>query len=64
EALRLIAREAIQRNTGARGLRSILERIMRNVMFEIPSVGGSTVCTITKDDVLLNKEPAVKISKK
>ncbi len=64
EALRLIAREAIQRNTGARGLRSILERIMRNVMFEIPSVGGSTVCTITKDDVLLNKEPVVKISKK
>lgn len=64
EALRLIAREAIQRNTGARGLRSILERIMRNVMFEIPSVGGSTVCTITKDDVLLNKEPAVKVSKK
>ena len=64
EALRLIAREAIQRNTGARGLRSILERIMRNVMFEIPSVGGSTVCTITKDDVLMNKEPAVKISKK
>ena len=64
EALRLIAREAIQRNTGARGLRSILERIMRNVMFEIPSVGGSTVCTITKDDVLLNREPIVKVSKK
>ena len=64
EALRLIAREAIQRNTGARGLRSILERIMRNVMFEIPSVGSSTVCTITKDDVLMNKEPAVKVSKK
>ena len=64
EALRMIAREAIQRNTGARGLRSILERIMRNVMFEIPSVGGSTVCTITKDDVLMNREPAVKISKK
>ncbi|MBR5913755.1 MAG: ATP-dependent Clp protease ATP-binding subunit ClpX [Selenomonadaceae bacterium] len=64
EALRLIAREAIQRNTGARGLRSILERIMRNIMFEIPSVGGSTVCTITKDDVLLNKEPVVKVSKK
>ena len=64
EALRMIAREAIHRNTGARGLRSILERIMRNVMFEIPSVGGSTVCTITKDDVLMNREPAVKISKK
>lgn len=61
EALRLIAREAIQRNTGARGLRSILERIMRNVMFEIPSLDGSTTCTITKEDVLANREPTLKI---
>lgn len=64
EALRLIAKEAIQRKTGARGLRSILERIMRNVMFEIPSVGGSTVCTVTKDDVLFNQEPKVKVTPK
>lgn len=64
EALRLIAREAIQRNTGARGLRSILERIMRNVMFEIPSVDGTTVCTVTKEDVLLNQEPKYRISQK
>ena len=64
EALRLIAKEAIQRKTGARGLRSILERIMRNVMFEVPSVGGSTVCTVTKDDVLLNQEPKLKVSQR
>lgn len=64
EALRLIAKEAIQRKTGARGLRSILERIMRNVMFEVPSVGGSTICTVTKDDVLLNQEPKFKVSQK
>lgn len=61
EALRLIAKEAIQRNTGARGLRSILERIMRNVMFEVPSVGGKSVCTITKEDVKFNQEPTLKI---
>lgn len=64
EALRMIAREAIQRNTGARGLRSILERIMRNVMFEIPSLEGGTICTITKEDVLFNQEPTLKIDSK
>ena len=62
EALRLIAKEAIQRNTGARGLRSILEKIMRNVMFEVPSVGGSTICTVTKEDVLHNQEPKLRVN--
>lgn len=60
EALRLIAKEAIQRKTGARGLRSILERIMRNVMYEVPSVGGSTMCTVTQEDVLFNQEPKLR----
>ena len=60
EALRLIAKEAIQRKTGARGLRSILERIMRNVMFEVPSVGGNTICTVTKEDVMFNLEPKLR----
>ncbi|MBO4779080.1 MAG: ATP-dependent Clp protease ATP-binding subunit ClpX, partial [Selenomonadaceae bacterium] len=64
EALRLIAKEAIQRKTGARGLRSILERIMRNVMYEVPSVGGNTACTVTKEDVLLNQEPKLRVSPK
>ena len=64
EALQLIAREAIQRKTGARGLRSILERIMRNVMFEVPSVSGKTICTITKDDVLYNRPLKLKDAKK
>lgn len=64
DALKAIAHEAIQRNTGARGLRSILERIMRNVMFEIPSFEGNTVCTITKEDVLMNQEPTLKVDSK
>ena len=64
DALRLIAKEAIRRKTGARGLRSILERIMRNVMYEIPSVGGNTTCTVTREDVLFNQEPKYKISTK
>ncbi len=61
EALKEIAHEAILRNTGARGLRSILERIMRNVMFETPSVSGNVVCTVTADDVLNNREPQLRI---
>ena len=61
EALRAIAQEAIQRNTGARGLRSILERTMRDIMFEIPSMGRSTSVTITKEDVLFNQDPKLKI---
>ena len=64
EALQLIAKEAIQRKTGARGLRSILERIMRNVMFEVPSYGGNTICTVTKEDVLFNQEPKVRVNPK
>lgn len=61
EALAAIAREALQRGTGARGLRSILERVMRNVMFEVPSVGGSTKVTITREDVMFNQEPTLRI---
>ena len=61
EALQAIAHEAIQRGTGARGLRSILERVMRNIMFEVPSVGESTSITITEEDVLFNQEPTLKI---
>ena len=62
DALRFIAREAIQRKTGARGLRSILEKIMRDVMFEVPSVDGNTVCVVTKDDVMFNREPKLKLT--
>ena len=37
EALKAIAKEAIKRNTGARGLRAIIEETMKDIMFEIPS---------------------------
>ena len=64
EALKLIAKEAIQRKTGARGLRSILERVMRNVMFEVPSISGSTLCIVTKEDILYNQEPKLRANTK
>lgn len=61
DAVRQIAKEAIQRNTGARGLRSILEKLMRNVMFEAPSVDGNATCVITKEVVELNQDPILQI---
>jgi ATP-dependent Clp protease ATP-binding subunit ClpX len=54
DALREIAAKAIERKTGARGLRSILEDIMLNIMFELPDYSGKKI-TITKD-VVLKKE--------
>ena len=56
DALRAIAQEAIRRNTGARGLRSIVEGIMKNVMYEIPSRPEINKCVVTKEAVLNNEE--------
>lgn len=52
EALNAIASEAIKRKTGARGLRAIIESIMLDVMYELPSRDDVTKCTVTKETVL------------
>jgi ATP-dependent Clp protease ATP-binding subunit ClpX len=57
EALRAIADEALKRKTGARGLRAIIESIMRNVMFEVPSRTDITKCIVTKEVVQNKEEP-------
>ncbi|MFB5083744.1 ATP-dependent Clp protease ATP-binding subunit ClpX [Symbiobacterium thermophilum] len=57
EAVRAIAKEALRRNTGARGLRAIIEDIMTDVMYEAPSRTDVTKCVITKDVVLKKQEP-------
>lgn len=57
EALQEIASEAIKRNTGARGLRAIVENLMRDVMYEIPSRGDINKCIVTKECVKNNEEP-------
>ena len=62
EALELIAQKAIERNTGARGLRSIIEDIMRDIMFEIPSNPKIEKCIITKETVKDGIEPEVIIN--
>jgi ATP-dependent Clp protease ATP-binding subunit ClpX len=52
DALEAIAKEAIKRNTGARGLRAIIEAIMLDVMFDLPSREDISKCVITKESVL------------
>ena len=59
EAIAEIARQALGRNTGARGLRAILEEIMLDVMFEIPSRSDVSRCIITLDNVLHKTPPEV-----
>ena len=59
EALEVIVDKAIERKTRARGLRSIIEEIMRDVMYDIPSNKKIAKCIITKDTVLENKKPEI-----
>ena len=61
DAIEAIVDKAIERKTGARGLRSIIEEIMRDIMFEIPSNQNITKCIITKETVLEKVEPEVVI---
>lgn len=59
EALEAIVDKAIERKTGARGLRSIIEEIMRDIMFEVPSISNVSKCIITKDTVMNKIEPEI-----
>ncbi|MEQ8154520.1 MAG: ATP-dependent Clp protease ATP-binding subunit ClpX [Clostridiaceae bacterium] len=61
EALKSIAQEAIKRNTGARGLRAIIEDTMTNIMYEIPSRDDITKVIITKESIDDKKEPIIVI---
>ena len=60
EALSALAKQAIERGTGARALRSIFEGLMLDIMFEVPSKEDIESVTITKDVVDGTKEPVMK----
>ena len=62
EALGLIVDKAIERKTGARGLRSIIEEIMRDIMFEIPSNPKIEKCIVTKETVANGESPKIVIN--
>lgn len=57
DALELIAKKAIERKTGARGLRGILEEIMLDTMYEIPSRKDIKQCIITRETIEKNQKP-------
>lgn len=57
EALEAIAKKAIERNTGARGLRAIVEEVMTDVMFDIPSDPTIEKCIVTKECVTEGERP-------
>lgn len=59
DAVEAIADKALERKTGARGLRSIMEKTMMDVMYEIPSDETITKCIITKEAVDGTSKPLV-----
>ena len=61
-ALEAIAEEALRRETGARGLRSIIEEVMRNVMYEVPSRDDVTKCVVTEETVRQHSEPELVVA--
>ncbi|HWI52756.1 MAG TPA: ATP-dependent Clp protease ATP-binding subunit ClpX, partial [Symbiobacteriaceae bacterium] len=61
DAVKAIAKEALKRNTGARGLRAIIEDIMLDVMYDIPSRTDVSKCVVTKD-VVAKKEDCLLVT--
>ncbi|HOS97200.1 MAG TPA: ATP-dependent Clp protease ATP-binding subunit ClpX [Deltaproteobacteria bacterium] len=64
DALKAIAAEAMKRKSGARGLRSIMEGIMLDIMYEIPDMEGVKECIISQDVVLKGKPPIIVYERK
>ncbi|MCL2094326.1 MAG: ATP-dependent Clp protease ATP-binding subunit ClpX [Treponema sp.] len=64
EAIDAIADTAISQKTGARGLRAIVEKIMTDIMFEIPSIEGEKQVIITAETVITSKPPEVVLLRK
>ena len=57
DALRAVAQLALKRKTGARGLRSIIEEVMCNVMYDVPSRSDVSKCIVTKEAIINKDEP-------
>lgn len=64
EAISAVAQEAVKRQTGARGLRAILEEIMLDIMYEVPSQSGIAECIVNRESVVERKPPIVLYKKK
>ncbi|MCI0408093.1 MAG: ATP-dependent Clp protease ATP-binding subunit ClpX [Acidobacteria bacterium] len=64
DAVSAVAQEAAKRETGARGLRAILEEIMLDIMYEIPSQSGIAECIVNREAVIERKAPIMLYKKK
>ncbi len=56
-AIRGIAREAMKKKTGARGLRSIMEKVMLDVMYELPSIANVKECVVSEEVIVNHEKP-------
>jgi ATP-dependent Clp protease ATP-binding subunit ClpX len=59
EALTAIARQALERGTGARGLRGVMEGLLRKVMYEMPSIDGAKACLIDESHVIQESQVTI-----
>ena len=59
DALVSIAQQAIKRNTGARGLRAILEQSMLEVMYDLPAMSEVKKCVVTEGSILRGEKPTM-----
>ena len=64
DALKVIAEEAMKRKSGARGLRSIMENVMLDIMYEIPDMESVKECIISQDVILKGKAPMIVYERK
>jgi ATP-dependent Clp protease ATP-binding subunit ClpX len=64
DAIDAIAQQAVDRKTGARGLRSIVEKVMLDIMFDIPSIEGEKEVRITKEVIEESAKPEITLVKK
>jgi len=63
EALRAVAKEAMRRKAGARGLRAILEQVMLDIMYDVPFREGIRECRVTEEVVTRGSEPQLQFEK-
>ena len=64
DAVTAIAKKALKRGTGARGLRAILEEVMLDVMYDLPSIQGLRECIITREVILNHERPILIMEQK
>ncbi len=63
-SLEAIAEQALERKTGARGLKAIVERLMTEIMFEIPSIEGEKRVSISRDHIMSGEKPHIEMIQK